>query len=168
MFTKMSADFLLEGVIISLTNDIMPELQSQRAQVVVAMMQGILQTVRQRLPVEQQIMAAEHNEMTAMYREVAAILGDATGGAAGRVRERAAALGARDDMAPVPAFEAITGPYHELSEGIISSLFDLDELIRDGDERGEKALLRVRRYLGPRYTRDYGTMVAAAGMVGRG
>ncbi len=168
MFTKPSAGDMLEGVVIALQKDVLPELGSQKAQVVVVMAQAILESVRQRIPVELQIMAMEHNEMTATLRDIAGILGESAGPEADRVRERAKTLGSRDDIAPIPAMDEVTAAYFELSSAVRDSLNDLDVLIREGNTAAEEALTRLRAHLGPRVVRDFTTHVVGAGMAGRG
>jgi hypothetical protein len=167
MFTHPSSDELLEGCIISLQNDILPNLANQHAQVCAVMMQALLQCVRQRIPVEQQIMAAEHNQMTALFRGLRTLAnGDSKAGV--RLRERAEACGAQEDVPVPPAFDEVVSRYRELSQAMVETIDDLDELIREGDESAQEALLQVRAYLGARTATDFGTLVIGAGMAGRG
>jgi len=105
MYTTPSIQDMVEGIVVSLNADILPELQSQKAQTCAIMMQTLLQCIAQLAPVQQQLMAAEHNEMTATLRDVAAIVGESGGPEAERIRERAQTLGARPDTAPIPCFD---------------------------------------------------------------
>jgi soluble cytochrome b562 len=168
MYTLPSAEDLIEGVMISLQRDVMPELQSQKAQVAVLMMQALLQSARQAIPVQQQIMAAEHNEMTAALRDIAAIIADSAGPEATRIRDRAKTLGQRDDLPAIPAYEELATAYRQLSQSLVDTLDDLDILVREGNTAAEAALTRLRQHLGPRTAREFGTYVVGAGMAGRG
>lgn len=167
MYTHPSSDEILEGCIISLQNDVLPHLTNQHAQVAVVMMQAVLQCARQRIPVEQQLMAAEYNQMTAVFRDVAALVeSDSEAGA--RLRGRAQACGSQAEIPVPPAFDDVVARYRELSDAVVDTLNDLDILIRAGDEQAQAALMRVRAYLGPRTAADFGTLVVGAGMAGRG
>jgi hypothetical protein len=167
MLTRPSACDLIEAVVVSLSNDVLPSVNSEKAQVVVVMMQAVLQTVMQRIPVEQQIMAAEQNQMTALFRDMAGLLGSAAGPEADRIRQRGNDLGSRPDL-QVPAYEDNAGGYRLLSQGLVEALEDLDALIRGGNKDAEAALPRMREYLGPRVATEFATNVAGAGMAGRG
>jgi len=168
MYTTPSIQDMVEGIVVSLNADILPELQSQKAQTCAIMMQTLLQCIAQLAPVQQQLMAAEHNEMTATLRDVAAIVGESGGPEAERIRERAQTLGARPDTAPIPSYDEIATDHRELSQGLIETLDDLDGLIRGGNSTGEAALARLRQHLGPRTMQEYGTFVVGQGMAGRG
>lgn len=168
MYTTPSIADMVEGILVSLNNDILPDLQSQKAQTCAIMMQTMLQCIAQLAPVQQQLMAAEHNDMTATLRDIAAIVGESGGEAAGRIRTRAQTLGARPDTTPIPTYDEIATDHRELSQGIVDTLDDLDELIRGGNETGEAALQRLRQHLGPRTLQEYATFVVGQGMAGRG
>jgi len=168
MYTTPSIGDMVEGILVSLNNDIVLELHSAKAQTCAVMMQTLLQCIAQLAPVQQQLMAAEHNEMTATFRDVAAIVGESSGAGADRIRERAQTLGALPDTAPIPSYEEIATDHRDLSQGLIATLDDLDELIRAGNTTGEAALQRLRQHLGPRTLQEYGTFVVGQGMAGRG
>ncbi len=51
MNTSPGIDGLLEGVIVGIQNELMPFLSNEKAQATAAMMQAILQGVRQTIPV---------------------------------------------------------------------------------------------------------------------
>ena len=167
MLTHPSSDELLEGCIISLQNDILPHLANEHAQVCAVMMQALLQCARQRIPVEQQIMAAEHNQLIALFRDLAP-LANAESPAGKRLRERAQSCGARDELPTPPAFDDVVVSYRDLSQAVVETLDDLDALIAEGDPAASDALLKVRTYLGQRTATDFGTLVVGAGMAGRG
>lgn len=168
MYTRPSPGDIIDGVIASLNRDIMPELTSQKAVVAVIMMQTLLEGVKQRVPVEVQLMAAEYNEMAALYRQMGATIAGSSGPAAEHIRNRAATLGARAELPTVPVYGELLAGYREFSEGLIATLDDLDVLIRSGDARGEAALQELRAYLGTRMASEFTTYVSGAGMAGRG
>ena len=132
------------------------------------MIQALLQTVVQRYPVEQQLMAAEHNEMAAVLREVAGIVVDAQSEAAGQIRERGEFLGRRDDFVAIPANEEIVNAHRELSQALIDTMTDLDTMLRDGDEVAGKALARLRQHITGRTLQEFNVYTVGAGMAGRG
>lgn len=167
MLTHPSSDELLEGCIISLQNDILPNLANEHAQVCTVMMQALLQCVRQRIPVEQQIMAAEHNQMIALFHDLEP-LANAESTAGKRLRDRARECASRDQLPAPPAFDDVVARYRNLSEAVIDTLDDLDALISEGDPSAQEALLKVRTYLGQRTATDFATLVVGAGMAGRG
>jgi soluble cytochrome b562 len=159
---------MIDGVIASLNRDIMPELTSQKAVVAVIMMQTLLEGVKQRIPVELQLMASEYNQMVALYRQMAATIGDSAGPAADRMRKRAVTLGARAEIPVVPAYDEMLTTYREFSEGLVETLDDLDALIQAGNARAEAALQEMRTYLGTRSVSELTTYLVGAGMAGRG
>jgi hypothetical protein len=167
MYSRPSIDDVLDAVSVSLMNDVMPNVTSEKAQTAVVMMQALLQQAKQVVHVEQQIMAAEHNEMTAALRDIGAIIGESAGAEADRIRGRAQQLGAIPDLAPLPAWEDLNGAYHKLSQALVDTIDDLDGLIRAGNPVGEQALLRLREHLGPRTAREFATYTVGAGMAGR-
>ncbi len=85
---------MLEGVLISISTDILPNVVNPKAAATAQMMQSVIQGIRQLLPVYDQYLAEEHNQMMALLREVAERLGDSSGDAADRIRQRASTIGA--------------------------------------------------------------------------
>jgi hypothetical protein len=168
MFTKPSPADMIDGVIASLNRDIIPELTSQKAVVAVIMMQALLEGVKQRIPVEVQLMAAEYNQMGALYRQMGSTIGDSADPAAERIRQRATTLGARAEMPAVPAYDDLLATYREFSEGLIATIDDLDALIVAGNARAEATLQELRGYLGNRTVSEFTTYLVGAGMAGRG
>lgn len=168
MNTSPSIDDILEGVITAIETDIVPALSNDKAHATAAMMQSLLQGVRQLIPVYDEYLVDEHNGMAQTLRDAADQLGSAEGPAADRIRERALTLGGRDDLpAPVDR-EQVAAAHRELGHALEATMIDLDELQRAGDERADAALHVVRMHLGPRYVRDVETFLAGEGMLGRG
>ena len=91
-----------------------------------------------------------------------------TGASADAVRERAKTLGTLADVpAPIDR-EKVLAAHRQLGKALEQTIIDLDVLQRAGDTRGDVALDVVRAHLAPRYARDIATVVAGAGMIGRG
>lgn len=168
MYTKPSAADMIDGVLSTLMRDVMPELTSQKAVVAVVMAQALLENVKQRIPVEQQLMAAEHNQMIELFGRMAETAGAGDTAAAARIRGRGETLGQRDPLPALPAYGDLQDSYRELSQGLVETLIDLDTLITGGSEAAEAALQDMRGYLGPRTIAEFTTYFVGAGMAGRG
>lgn len=167
MNTSPTVDDLLAGLIVAIGDDIVPNVTNAKAAATAMMMQALLQSIRQVLPVYHANITDEHNAMTRTLRETADVLGGAIGPEADRIRARAAELGAWVDL-PAPPDQAATMAAHRtLSEALWDTIADLDVLQRAGDHRADAALQVVRGHLGPRYMRDVATVVVGAGFIGR-
>jgi len=168
MMTNPTLDDLLEGLIVSLQNEIMPHVSSPKAHVMCQMVQSLIQEVRQVLPVYDTYIAEEHNDMTRVLCDVAVALGDSTGPEADRIRERANTLGALPNV-PMPADQVpIRAAHRELSYALQDCMTDLDVLQRAGNTRADTALQSIRAHILPRIVRDVETLTMAGGMAGRG
>ncbi len=159
---------MLEGVIISISTDIVPNLVNPKAHASAQMMQSILQGIRQLLPVYDQYLAHEHNQMMEVLRDVAATIGDSAGPAADRIRDRAATLG-QGDVVPIPLDrDAVMAAHRALGLALQENMIDLDELQRVGDTDADVALDVIRAHLGPRLVRDVQTFLVGDALLGRG
>lgn len=168
MMTNPTVDDLLEGFIVSLQHEIMPFVSSPKAQAMCQMLQSLIQEVRQVLPVYDNYIAVEHNEMTKVLRDVATALGSVIGPEADRIRQRATTLGAIPDV-PMPSDqEPIRATHRELSFALQDCMTDLDVLQRAGHAEGDVALQAIRLHLMARIVRDTETITVGAGMAGRG
>ena len=168
MNTSPSIDKLLEGVLISLSTDIIPNVVNPKAHASAQMMQSVIQGIRQLLPVYDQYLAEEHNQMMAVLRDVAARIDGASGDAADRIRERASTLGAGDEF-PIPIDqETVMAAHRELGFAVQDSMVDLDELQRAGNADADAALEIIRGHLGPRIMRDVQTFLVGDALLGRG
>ena len=168
MNTSPSIDDILEGIIQVIDAEIVPSLNNEKANATTAMVQALLQGVRQLLPVYDTYLVDEHNDMTRTLRDVAGELREAGGPAADRIRERAATLGAWADLpAPLDRGEVMAA-HRELGRALEATMIDLDELQRAGDDRADAALQIVCGHLAPRYARDVATSLVGEGFVGRG
>jgi hypothetical protein len=167
MYTTPSPDDLLEGVILSLQNDILPMVPNAKAQAAIGMMQAVLQTVRQTIPVYQQLLADEHNAMTRVLRDVAGIVGETPGPAADALRQRAQTLGARPDLPAPDELAGVMAAHRELTESLVATVVDIDALQREGHIAGDAALTRVREHAGATAVRDVQVMSLGGGLIGR-
>lgn len=168
MNTSPSVDSILEGLIMAIDDDIIPALVNPKAHASAQMIQSLLQGLRQTLPVMEASLVEEHNDMIRTLHDAGAALGDATGPAADRVRERAATLGSWSDLpAPLDRDEVIAA-HTELGRAIEASFRDLDELQRDGVASADEAVQVLRAHLGPRYVREAAAVMVGEGMLGRG
>lgn len=167
MISSPSVDQILEGVLMSIEDEIVPSLDNPKAHATAQMIQSLLQGVRQLLPVLDQQLVDEHNDMIRTFREAAEALGDATGPAADRMRERCATLGAKSELPPPMDRAAALAAYDELSRGLEASFRDLDELQRAGVESADASLQVIRGHLTPRYLRDVAAIQVGEGFVGR-
>jgi len=159
---------MLEGVLISLSTDILPNVVNPKAAASAQMMQSIIQGIRQLLPVYDQYLAEEHNQMMGVLRDVAAAIGDSSGAAADRIRERAATLGQGDEI-PIPLErEVVMAAHRQLGLALQDSMIDLDELQRAGDSDADAGLQMVREHMGPRIMRDVQTFLVGDALLGRG
>jgi hypothetical protein len=168
MNTSPSIDQMLEGVLISLSTDILPNVVNPKAAATAQMMQSVIQGIRQLLPVYDQYIAEEHNQMMEVLRDVAAAIASSEGPAADRIRERAATLGAGDEI-PIPPDRAeVMAAHRELGFALQATMVDLDELQRVGDADADAGLDIVRGHMGPRVMRDVQTFLVGNALLGRG
>jgi hypothetical protein len=168
MITTPNIEQLIEGVIVAIGNDILPNLDNDKAVATAAMAQSVLAGVCQMLPQYDRNIVQEHNEMAGVLRDAAAALGDASGDAADRVRERGAGPGSSADLPDMPDVDANRAAHRALSTAIADSLADLDELIRADVAGADDALQIVRGHLGPRCVRFATAISVEGGMIGRG
>ena len=169
MLTNPTAVDLIESVKVSLLNDIMPELQSDRARVLVMMMQTLLTSVQRRVPLEQQYMADECNRMAALLREAVQCVDGTSDGSAVELHAIAAGLDGQPDYAPMPTFADLNERYRTISERFTAALGPLNALDGAGDEAARALLTKFRAYMNLRTTRDMQAHFAMdAGLVGRG
>ncbi len=171
MNTNPGMDGMLEGVIVGITNELIPFLSNEKAVATAMMMQSLLQGVRQTLPVYDSYLVLEHNDMTATLRTAASALEGVAGEEAARIRERGATLGALADLPAPPDSTEVARAYNELGRALEATIADLDVIQRGGGAdaaAADTALNAVRTHLAPRYLRDVTTFTIAGGFVGRG
>lgn len=170
MMTSPGIDALIEGVILGIGNELMPFLSNEKAQASAAMMQSLLQGVRQLLPVYEQSLISEHNAMTATLRSVALLLADVAGPEAERIRERGASEGQRADAPDTVVIAGVAEAHRELGQALEASVSDLDVLQRAGGPdalKADAALAEIRAYLTPTYLNLYQAMTVGGGFLGR-
>jgi hypothetical protein len=170
MNTSPGIDGLLEGVVLGIGNELMPYLSNEKAQAAAAMMQSILQAVRQTLPIFDAALIDEHNAMTVTLRTAAECLSAVTGAEADALRNRAATLGQRADYPAPPNRDDVIRAHTELGRALEASITDLDVLQREGGApaaAADEALAVIRGHLAPRYFRDFQAITVGAGFLGR-
>ncbi len=168
MNTNPKIDDLLEGLIVAIADDILPNVTNAKAYATAMMMQSLIQGIRQRLPVFEAGVVEEHNQMTQVLRDMAAALSGVATPEADRIRERAATLGQLPDLALKPEWQPIADAHSQLGRALEASFTDLDVLQRAGNVQAEVALMIMRTHLGPRYIREVQSFVLGGGMIGRG
>jgi hypothetical protein len=168
MNTNPSIDTLLEGFQFALQEEISPFLANPKAQATAAMMQSLIQELRQLIPVYDRYIAEEHNAMIGVFRECAGHLDGVTGVEADRIRERAAKWGVLAEVSLPPEQEPIRQAHRAMTLALQETITDLDALQRVGDARADAALDAVRAHLVPRIVRDVATVSLEGGFVGRG
>jgi len=168
MMTKPLVDDLLEGLVIALENEIIPNITSPKAQSTGLMMQSIIQEIRQILPVFDTYIAIEHNQMTQVLRDMSAALDGVNGPEADRIRDRATTLGARADVLVPQDQNPIRESHRELGYALQDNMTDLDVLQRAGEAKADASLQILRSHLMPRIVRDVETLTVGAGVAGRG
>jgi hypothetical protein len=168
MNTSPSIDQMLEGVLISISTDILPNVVNPKAAATAQMMQSVIQGIRQLLPVYDQYLAEEHNQMVGVLRDVAGAIDASSGAAADRIRERAATFGTGDEL-PIPLNrDVVMAAHRQLGVALKESMIDLDELQRAGDVAADTGLEVIRGHLGPRIARDTQTFLVGDALLGRG
>ena len=170
MNTSPGIDGLLEGVVLGIGNELMPYLSNEKAQASAAMMQSILQAVRQIIPMFDAALIDEHNAMTVTLRTAAECLAAVTGEEADAVRARASSIGQRADYPAPPDREEVVRAHTDLGRAVEASILDLDVIQREGGAPGaaaDEALAVIRAHLAPRYLRDFQAITVGAGFLGR-
>ncbi len=168
MNTSPSIDQMLEGVLISISNDIIPNVVNPKAHASAQMMQSIIQGIRQLLPVYDQYLAEEHNQMMVVLRDVAAAIEGSDGPAADRIRERAMLLGNGEEVPIPPDREEVMAAHRALGFALQETMIDLDELQRSDDADAANGLALIREHMGPRIMRDVQTFLVGDALLGRG
>ena len=129
MNTSPSIDDLLAGVIQALGDEVLPALTDAKAQATAAMSQSLLQTVRQLLPVFDQCLVEEHNDMIEVLQNASAALDGVDADAARRIGELAASEGARETIPAPPDRDAVIAGHRALTTA-------LGDVIRESVELG--------------------------------
>lgn len=138
--------------------DLAKEALSSRAQMDLQVALAVLQWTVQRIDCEPQILAIEHNELVALYRNLGELMASPLE-AAERIRTRGKDLGNRAELpTPIPT-EQLSSAYHELSDALIDTLNDVDELLRERDASAEAALNMMRKHLHTRTMREFEKLI---------
>lgn len=169
MYTNPSSPQSIRYVREALEKTIAPELQSDKAKVVLAMVQTILASVEKRIPVEMQYMADECNRMRAILAEAGRRAEGVASEAAAEVRDAAAAVVALPEFPPQASATEINNAYREASAQFTRALGALHGLIAEGVEGAAALLQEARAYVALRYQRDMQSVYAMeGGLIGKG
>ena len=169
MYANPSAVQSVRYVREALAATIAPELQSDRAKVLLAMIDTVLASVEKRIPVEQQYMADECSRMSDILRRAAALFAGQPSAAAVELEGLAGELPTGQPLGPLPPFAEINERYALTSDVFTRALGPIHALIAGGDESAPAILHEVRTYLALRLARDMSSVFAMeGGMVGRG
>ena len=168
MNTSPTIEEMLDGVILAITNDILPNLEVPKAVASAAMMQSLLQGIKQMVPVYDGYVVEEHNAMPAVFANAAAALEGVDGEAADRIRERASQFSSVEEVPAPPEMGPVRAAHREMSMALRDTIIDIDELQRAGIPGADEASNAVRTHLGPRLARDAATISIEGGMIGRG
>mgnify|MGYP003331154207 CR=1 FL=1 len=168
MYTAPSLDDLLAGMQAALQNEIMPFLGNEKAIATAAMMQAVVQEIRQAMPVYLPLLVEEHNEMLGVMASIVSSLQGVSGDAADALRHRASGFVGRSAFPTPPALVEVMAAHRELSTALVQSMRDLDVLQRAGETRAEEAVAAIRAHIGPRLKRDAEVLALGGGLVGRG
>ena len=169
MYANPSAAQSLRYVREALAATIAPELQSDKAKVVCAMMQTVLLSVERRIPVEQQLMADECNRMRGILARAAERCEGADNAAAIELQDLARSAPAGQDYPALPSFDEISGMYRELSALFTAALSPLHTLAASNVEGAQASLDEARAYTALRLDRDMRAVFAMeGGLLGKG
>ena len=168
MYTAPSLDDLLAGLQAGLANEIMPFLSNDKAIATAAMMQAVVQELRQALPVYLPLLVEEHNDMVRVMASMVTALEDVGGQAAEALRARAARFSSSAVLPAPPVLAEVMAAHRELSMALVDSMRDLDVLQRAGEPQAHAAVSAIRAHMGPRLKRDAEVLALGGGLVGRG
>jgi hypothetical protein len=169
MYTNPSSPQSIRYVREALEKTIAPELQSDKAKVVHAMIQTILASIEKRIPVEMQYMADECNRMRAILAEAGKRAQGVDSESAAEVRAAAAAVAALPEFPPQASTAEINDAYREASAQFTRALGALHGLIADGVEGAPALLQEARSYVALRFARDMEAVYAMeGGLIGKG
>ena len=129
MYTNPSAVKVIQCVRQALTESVLAEVQTDKARVVLGMIDQMLLSVERRIPVEHQWMADECNRMVSTMGAIAGSLGQVGGSSAAAYRLLADRAAFTPAFVEVPAFEEIALAYLALSEWFTEGLGLLNDLV---------------------------------------
>lgn len=169
MYSNPTAAQSVQYVRETLKSTIAPELQSDKAKVVLAMIDTVLASVAKRVPVEQQWMADECNRMQELLATVAKRCDGLPGGAAQAVCKAAANAPAAAHYSPLPAFDELNTTYAALSRLTTECIGHLHDLAVEGAPVADELIAQLREYFALRLARDMaGVFAMEGGLLGKG
>jgi len=169
MYDSPNAKHLIASVEQVLKSTVLPHVADPLARQKAEMCLAVLHWAGRLIPVEQQLLAREADEMQRLFAQLAALFASPDSPEAHRVHERGRR--AQGDAVPaVQAYDELLGLHRSLSEGFIPTLDDLHALDARGCPRAKEGLARVRTHLSRRARLDlevYLGSAPAGAMVGR-
>ena len=169
MYNSPSAKDLIASVEQVFKSDVLPHVTDPLARQRAEMCLAVLHWAGRLVPIEQQLLARETDEMQRLFAQLATLFEGADSPEALRVRERGER--AQDDAVPaLPAYDKLHGLHRSLSEDFIPMLDDLHALEARGCPQARDGLSRLRAHLSKRASLDmevYLGSAPAGAMVGR-
>lgn len=150
----------------ALEKTIAPELQSDKAKVLMAMIQGTLAAVERRIPVEQQYMADECGRMRAFVASAAYRCSGVPGHSADELANLAAALPGGEFPA-LPSFAEVNATYKQVSDLFTQALGTLHDLSAQGVSQAPDLIDEARGYIALRLQRDNLVFGMDGGLIGK-
>jgi hypothetical protein len=154
MYTKPNTEALLEGAMLTLSEQIAPHLADVE-KVKLEMVLVLLQNARQIVQVEQQAMVAEHNAMIDLYVDLCQMLPRVNHPEAGRLCASLTEFAARRKIPELPARSDIFGAHADLSRRLKGVLEVLHALLAEGRDEAAPLLGRVRAHLADRMSQEF-------------
>ncbi len=168
MYTNPTSAQSVRYVRDALKKTIAPELQSDQAKVLIAMIDTTLASVEKRVEVEQQYMAEECGRMRDLLEAASGRLAGNGSASAEELRANLAAL-PPVRFAPIPAFTEVNAAYAETSRLFTASLGSLHALAAEGEEAAPALIGDARAYIALRLQRDMSYVYAMeGGLIGKG
>jgi hypothetical protein len=169
MYSNPTAAQSVQYVRDTLKSTVAPELQSDKAKVVLAMIDTVLASVAKRVVVEQQWMADECNRMQALLATAARRCDGLSGPAAEAVRKSVASAPKTGPYAPLPSFEELNTTYADLSRLATECIGHLHDLAGEGAPVADELIAELREYFSLRLARDMaGVFAMEGGLLGKG
>jgi len=171
MYDSPNAKDLIASVERVLQGAVLPHVADPLARQKAEMCLAVLHWAGRVVPIEQQLLASETNEMQALFARLAALFANADSPEACRLRERGQRAQGRGPWPALPAYRDLLDVHRSLSEGLIPMLDDLHALDACDCPAAKDGLSQLRAYLSRRSRLDLEVYLGAAptgAMVGRG
>jgi len=169
MYANPTGPQSLQYVREALQRTIAPELQSDKAKVVLAMIDTVLASVAKRIPLEQQWMADECNRMQDLLATFATRCEGLPNAAAAALRQAASSAPPAGSYPALPAFDQLNAVYATLSKLTTECVGHLHDLAAEGVPFADELVAQLREYFALRLARDMaGVFAMEGGLIGKG